>query len=182
MTEYPLWGPSHASNGSGPTSITAGPDGALWFPESNEDYFTHTLGRITTDGVITEFDVPALNINYSSAITTGPDGALWFTDGWTTNVMRAAPRPGFAVASGLMPPGRAGNTYSATLVAHGGTMPYTWTIAGGNLPEGLHLDPVTGVIAGTPASAGVADFTAQVTDSGNPVQSAAQALRISSAQ
>jgi hypothetical protein len=107
---------------------------------------------------------------------------LWFTDGWTSDVMRAAPRPGFAIASGLMAPGRTGNTYSATLVAHGGTMPYTWTIAGGSLPDGLGLDPFMGVIAGTPASAGVADFTVQVTDSGNPVQSAAQALRIAVAQ
>jgi Streptogramin lyase len=183
VTEYPF--PSLANgvdNGAGPTSIAPGPDGALWFPESNDDYFVRTLGRITTDGVITEYDVPLQNINYSAAITMGPDGALWFTDGWTSNVMRAEPRPGFAVANGLLPFGHAGNVYSATLVATGGTMPYTWAIVGGALPDALSFDPGTGIIEGTASSAGVANFTVQVTDSSNPALSATQALSISIAR
>ena len=175
VTEYPA--PS-ASFGGGPTSIAAGPDGALWFTESNDDFFLHTLGRITSDGAITEYNVPVQNINYSAAITSGPDGALWFTDGWTNNIVRATPRSGFAIANGLFSVGRVGNDYAATLLAHGGTVPYNWSIAGGSLPEGLTLNPNTGAIAGSPASPGVANFTVQVTDSSESAQSARQALSI----
>jgi len=56
-----------------PQGITAGPDGALWFTEYDN------IGRITTAGVITEYNV--LNGGSPFWITAGPDGALWFTQG-----------------------------------------------------------------------------------------------------
>jgi virginiamycin B lyase len=56
-----------------PSDITTGPDGAMWFTES-----PGTVGRITTDGTITE--TPVAGTDQLAGITTGPDGALWFTD------------------------------------------------------------------------------------------------------
>ena len=50
---------------SGTREITAGPDGALWFTESSGD----KIGRITTQGTITEFTVP----EGSAGFTAGPD-------------------------------------------------------------------------------------------------------------
>ena len=41
--------------------------------------------------------------------------------------------------------------YSQTLVATGGTAPYTWAIASGTLPAGLSLNASMGVISGAPA-------------------------------
>jgi uncharacterized repeat protein (TIGR01451 family) len=55
-----------------PFGITAGPDGNLWFAESN----SNAIGRITTAGAITEF--PAGN-GGPEEIASGPDGNLWFT-------------------------------------------------------------------------------------------------------
>ena len=55
-----------------PSSITTGPDGALWF--------TNPLGidRMTTSGAFTHYTDPFTS---PTDITTGPDGALWFTNG-----------------------------------------------------------------------------------------------------
>jgi Putative Ig domain len=62
-----------------------------------------------------------------------------------------------------LPAGMAGAAYpSTTLAATGGTLPYTWVILSGNT-DGLSLDP-TGVISGTPQTAGTFTFTVQVTD------------------
>jgi len=59
---------------------------------------------------------------------------------------------------------RVGTPYSATLAATGGTAPYKYSIASGTLPPGLTLNPDTGIISGTPTTAGTYSFTSQVTD------------------
>jgi len=64
-----------------------------------------------------------------------------------------------------LPAGTAGTTYSVTLAATGGTTPYRWQVASGSLlPSALALDPVTGVISGTPANASTASFGITVMD------------------
>ena len=69
--------------------------------------------------------------------------------------------------------------YAATLVASGGTAPYTWSLASGVLPAGLTLNSASGAIAGTPTLGGTASFTVRVRDVGNPVQTVTRALSIS---
>jgi hypothetical protein len=70
-----------------------------------------------------------------------------------------------------------GSPYSATLDASGGTSPFSWTITTGALPDGLSLDP-SGVISGTPTTAGTANFTVQATDTSYPPQTASAPLSI----
>ena len=48
--------------------------------------------------------------------------------------------------------------------AGGGTAPYSWSISSGNLPEGLNLNPTTGLISGSPATGGIFNFTVRVSD------------------
>jgi virginiamycin B lyase len=67
---------------SAPTAITAGPDGALWFTESQGKQ----IGRISTDGVITEFPLPE-GAAEPAGITAGPGGFLWYTSGGTIGRM-----------------------------------------------------------------------------------------------
>jgi hypothetical protein len=63
-----------------------------------------------------------------------------------------------------LPTGSSNSPYSVTLVALLGTPPYTWTITSGALPVGLTLDPITGIIAGTPTGSGTFTFVIKVTD------------------
>ncbi len=72
-----------------PHSIVAGPDGALWFTNSNLGVPTNghnAIGRITTSGVVTEYPLSPSSSPFS--ITAGPDGALWFTEANTGKVGR----------------------------------------------------------------------------------------------
>ena len=61
--------------------------------------------------------------------------------------------------------GDVGVIYSQTLTAIGGVTPYAWSISAGTLPAGLALDPLTGIISGTPTTIGTSSFTVMVTDS-----------------
>jgi hypothetical protein len=74
------------------------------------------------------------------------------------------------ITTTALPAGNTSNIYTATLVATGGTAPYTWQLTGGSLPTGLTLSN-SGIISGkattvTPGTPPVpATFTIQATDS-----------------
>ncbi len=68
-----------------------------------------------------------------------------------------------AITSASLPTATAGTAFSATLTASGGTQPYTWTLASGQLPSGMSLS-AAGVISGTTAVTGTFPFTAEVID------------------
>jgi virginiamycin B lyase len=73
FTRYPL------PTGYRAVSITAGPDGAMWFSELNRAG-RNKLGRLTMDGRYSEFAVPGDRYGLF-ALTAGADGALWFLSG-----------------------------------------------------------------------------------------------------
>ena len=62
---------------SRPVGIVAGPDGNLWF--TNQSSSGHSIGRMTPQGVVTEFRTPTIG-SEPQFIAAGPDGNLWFTE------------------------------------------------------------------------------------------------------
>ena len=92
--EFPV--PASLGGGPGP-SITAGPDGAIWFAVGAG------IARMTTSGAIS---LPYKGPGYADVITTGPDGNLWFTEGPSDAVGRLTPSGHatlFRVATGCSP-------------------------------------------------------------------------------
>jgi streptogramin lyase len=70
------------------TSITAGPDGNVWFADQNVD----RIGRISPAGVVTVFVLPAgSSVNQ---IARGPDGNIWFTELTENKIGRLTPDGG----------------------------------------------------------------------------------------
>lgn len=82
-----------------------------------------------------------------------------------------------------LPAAVVGASYSQALATTGGTLPITWANTGG-LPVGITFDAGSGVISGTPTTAGVVSFTviakdaAGVTDTKNLVFTVGGALGI----
>lgn len=58
--------------GAMPNALAPGPDGNVWYAGDGR------IGRVTSDGQVTEFPVPAL---HATGIVAGPDGALWVAGG-----------------------------------------------------------------------------------------------------
>jgi len=77
-----------------------------------------------------------------------------------------------SVTTAALPNGIVGTAYSQTLAVSNGTAPFTWALNSGSLPAGLTLAPSTGVISGTPTTAGSSTLTVKVTDSSTPAETA----------
>lgn len=81
-----------------------------------------------------------------------------------------------SITTPSLPAGTVNVAYTTTLLATGGSTPYTWSATG--LPAGLSITPTTGVVSGTPAIAGSFSLQIQVTDANNLVATQAFTLTI----
>jgi hypothetical protein len=71
------------------------------------------------------------------------------------------------IGTSSLPPAKVGHSYSHTLLQSGGVGPVGWSAAAGQLPPGLSLDSLAGVLAGVPTAPGQFTLDVVVTDSLN---------------
>lgn len=71
-----------------------------------------------------------------------------------------------------------GSSVRLEIKVTGGVQPLTWKMSGAKLPPGLKLDPVKGVIAGTPTTPGVYNLEVTVTDSNVPAMQIRREFRL----
>jgi virginiamycin B lyase len=89
ITEYPL-----PYDQAAPVSIIAGPNDNLWYTRSgcfacSPHISGQTVGKITVDGVITEYSTPTYDSDPYS-ITTVSDGDLWAFESSKNQIVRIA--------------------------------------------------------------------------------------------
>ena len=146
------------ASGQLPTGLTLSPSGTLSGTPTTTGSFAFTVQAGDSSS-------PSQTININVAI-------------------KSAPLLVIASAGGPLPDAIVGIPYSDTLLVTGGTPPYTWKLASGQLPGGLALS-AAGVVSGTATTASSipAAITLQVQDSGAPAQSKslATAIRVDSA-
>lgn len=127
-------------------------------------------GVPTGAAATTTFDVAATDASGTTATRTGLTITVNSTA--TTLVIDAATAIPTTVRQGdLFAP--------VSLLATGGSKPYTWSIVGGALPTGLTLNAAGGTISGTPSAAGTYNFMLRVTDSAAPARNADKLYTIS---
>ena len=81
-----------------------------------------------------------------------------------TLVVNAPPPPPLTITNATSPlPAQVGVPYSFQFTASGGVPPYSWSLLS-SIP-GLTLDATSGVLSGTPTTAGSYSDVATVTDS-----------------
>jgi hypothetical protein len=173
------------------TTLTL-PNGTNGIPYSQTIVVTGGVPPLT-------FTIPAANgtlpsgltLNISGTISGRPSGpgnqqnpelfTVVVTDNGSTPLSVTSPQYSISIApapplsitsSGALPPATLNKLYSTRIHTSGGTTPFSWSIPSGSLPPGLTLDPVAGVLSGTPtvAQALPFSFTPQVQDSSIPVQ------------
>lgn len=81
-----------------------------------------------------------------------------------TMLVNPNPCPTITVAPATLPNPSVGEFYSETISASGGVPPYSFAVTSGELPPPLTLDSISGLLSGTPTTAGTFDFTITATD------------------
>ena len=112
-------------------SLTIGSGATL----TNKGSVTTDGGTLTNNGTIDNSGTLPDNINGNGTVNHAP-----------------------TITTDSLPNGTEGTSYSQTLTATG-TAPITWSVTSGSLPTGLTLNESTGLISGTPTTAGTSTFT-----------------------
>ncbi|MGA8143382.1 MAG: Ig domain-containing protein [Candidatus Acidiferrales bacterium] len=179
--------PQYTIKISAPPALSITSSGALLGATEN---VTYTTSIVSTGGVppftwskVSGSLPPGLTLNTTSGQISGiPTAAGVFT--FTPQVIdsaipqqtatTAAPLsitviapPPLQITPSVLPGGTVATPYTTSVEATGGVLPYTWSVAGGQLPAGLSLNPATGEITGTPimVSGSPVSFTLGVQDS-----------------
>ena len=129
---------------------------------------------LSGDGVISGTPTTTGTFNFVVQVSDGGTPVLSASKSLSITIARL-----FAITTTSLSNGILNMAYTGTLTATSGTLPYTWSLAGGSLPSGLTLNATNGAITGTPTVSGFFSFTGRVTDAGNPAQTAIKPLSIS---
>jgi hypothetical protein len=144
---------------------------------------------VTGPGTLTQTSVVSTTAseNYSltyqapATVTAGTTATLTITSvayPSQTASFTVTLNPALAITTTTLPSVTAGSAYSATLAGTGGTTPYHWAISAGQLPTGITLAASTGILSGTPTSAGTFNFTVALTDSSTVTATVTQAYTL----
>src|SRR5258708_18907956 len=140
------------STGSLPPGLALGTStGQVSGTPTQSGAFTFTIQVIDSGS-------PAKTATKQYTVTIVPAGALTIS---TTSLSQA----------------NVGFPYQTTLIATGGTLPYTWSITSGLLPAGLNLS-ASGVISGTATQSGPFTFTVRVKDASSQTATNPESLTV----
>jgi hypothetical protein len=172
-----------------PSSATAGGNGftltvtgsnftsrsvVLWNGSSRATSFVSPTQLLAT---ISSSDIATAGSARLSVMNRPPHRSYSISLTFTINAAPTPPPTPISITGSSLPGAAVGKAYSATLTASGGTPPYTWSVASGQLPTGLALS-TSGNISGTPSAAGSFAFVAQVKDSATSPQTTTQSETI----
>ena len=104
------------------------------------------------------------NTGYSGLFTLNTELVTHtaYSNQFTLNT--AAP---LVISTASLPGGMTGVVYDVSVQFTGGISPFKFTVASGQIPPGLVLDSSTGILSGTPSSAGLFSFSIGITDGYN---------------
>jgi hypothetical protein len=105
-------------------------------------------------------------------------GANGISSSYTVTVAAGS---ALSIATATLPTPVITKAYSQTVQTSGGTAPVTFAVSAGSLPAGLSLSTSTGVISGTPTTAGAYSFTIKATDASSATATKAYSGTIAAA-
>ncbi len=131
--------------------------------------------KLSAAGLLSGTPTQTGSFTFTVSSTDSSTGAGPFTvaQGYTLSVTH----PDLELATSTLMVAFGGQQYRTQLRSQGGTAPYSYSVAGGQLPAGLSLS-TEGEISGVPEMAGTFAFIAQVTDANGFADTADLSLKV----
>ncbi|WP_282268216.1 fibronectin type III domain-containing protein [Stenotrophomonas sp. PS02298] len=131
--------------------------------------------KLSNEGLLSGTPTQTGSFTFTVSSTDSSYGAGPFTV--TQSYTLVVTNPDLELATSALMVAFGGQQYRTQLRSQGGTAPYSYSIAGGQLPAGLSLS-ADGEISGVPEVAGTFAFTAQVTDANGFADTASLSLKV----
>lgn len=178
-----------------PTTIQRGGSGTFTVIVGDGNLNTLPAGTIITASATAGTVAAPASLTLPDVFSNGPTVASFIVDisstetktsttvkvslGGVNNAQVTVPivAPPLVITTTVLSPGKVGTAYSSTIVAKGGTSPYSWWYTGA-LPTGISLGSTDGKLSGTPTASGTSNFTIFVMDADGTINSQALALVI----
>ena len=130
-------------------------------------------GTISSTGL---YRAPTVSANTTTTVTA--TSVADPTKSATASVTVTPPPPTpVSITTKSLSSATAGTSYSNTLTATGGTLPYAWTLSSGTLPTGITVQPA-GSLSGTTSQTGSFNITIEVSDSSSPKLTSSQSFTL----
>lgn len=120
---------------------------------------------LSAAGVLSGTATAAGTFNFTVSATDSSTGSGPYVGSKPYSLIIVAPT--IALSPSSLPAMTVASSFSQTVLASGGTAPYTFAVSAGALPNGLTLAS-SGTLSGTPTAAGPFNFTITATDSSSP--------------
>ncbi len=133
------------------------------------------LGRVDPAQAISMIEVSTTDNTYTQFSQINIQGGYEFDTDNVRISSDTAQQPALSITTSTLADGSIGTAYNISLIADGGSLPYSWNVISGNLPAGLTLSS-DGTISGVPSQSETSNFSVEVTD--NEGGTAAQALSL----
>jgi hypothetical protein len=147
-----------------PQSVQIAPGATVQFTATVQNtsqtavVWSASAGSISPNGVFTAPITPGTAVVTAAAAASN---GVRSSANITVQSVQSTP---LSIGTSFLGNAQVNTAYDARLAAQGGTAPYSWSLISGSLPNGLTLNPSTGVIAGSVSRAGAFTFTTEVTD------------------
>jgi hypothetical protein len=150
---------------------STGGSGAIVWSLTSGSTLPANLGLNSANGQISGIPATAGTFNFTVQAADSGTPQQKVTKAFTLTIIQQ-----LVITSPATPIGSVSTPFSMNLTSSGGTGAVTWALASGStLPGGLTLTP-TGLLSGTPTTAGTFNFSITATDSGTPPQTATKAF------
>jgi hypothetical protein len=123
----------------------------------------------SSSGLLTGMTSTSGNFSFAVHLTDASGQSASQSFALTVNPTAA---PALSILTAALPAATVNNSYSASLSASGGQLPYQWNLASGTLPTGFQLNSSSGLLTGMTSTPGNFSFAVHLTDASG--QSASQ--------